>query len=192
MTPKEAIKLAKDKDIKIVDLKLCDILGTWQHFAIPVSELKEEIFTEGLGFDGSSIRGWKAINSSDMLVFPDAATAFVDPFAANPTLSLILRRLRPADQGALRRAIPRTIAKKAEAYLKSTGIADTAYFGPEAEFFIFDERELRLHAPTRPTTGSIRSRASGTGAGEGGERTPTSATRSATRRATSRSRRPTS
>ncbi|HVW21292.1 MAG TPA: type I glutamate--ammonia ligase [Opitutaceae bacterium] len=137
MTPKEAIRLAKEKDIKIVDLKLCDILGTWQHFAIPVSELKEEIFTEGLGFDGSSIRGWKAINSSDMLVFPDAATAFVDPFAANPTLSLACDVFDPLTKEPYERD-PRTIAKKAEAYLKSTGIADTAYFGPEAEFFIFD------------------------------------------------------
>ena len=77
MTPKEAISLAKTKEVKIVDLKLCDIHGTWQHFAIPVSELTEEVFSEGMGFDGSSIRGWRAINSSDMLVFPDAATRCV-------------------------------------------------------------------------------------------------------------------
>jgi len=88
MTSKDVIKLAKEKEVKIVDLKLCDILGTWQHFAVPLSELKEEIFTEGLGFDGSSVRGWKAINASDMLVVPDPVTAFIDPFAANTTLSI--------------------------------------------------------------------------------------------------------
>src|SRR5271170_1746544 len=137
MTPKEAIHLAKTKEVKIVDLKLCDILGTWQHFAIPVSELTESVFTEGVGFDGSSIRGWKAINSSDMLVFPDAATAFIDPFAANTTLSISCDTYDPLTKEPYDRD-PRVIAKKAEAYLKSTGIADTAFFGPEAEFFIFD------------------------------------------------------
>jgi glutamine synthetase len=137
MTPKEVIKLAKDKEVKIVDLKLCDILGTWQHFAIPLSELKEDIFTDGLGFDGSSVRGWKAINSSDMLVIPDAATAFIDPFAANTTLSISCDTIDPITREPYERD-PRGIAKKAEAYLKSTGLADTAYFGPEAEFFIFD------------------------------------------------------
>jgi glutamine synthetase len=137
MTPKDVINLAKEKDIKIVDLKLCDILGTWQHFAIPVSELKEAVFTEGLGFDGSSIRGWRAINSSDMLVFPDPATAFIDPFSANPTLSISCDVFDPLTKEPYERD-PRVIAKKAEAFLKSTGIADVAYFGPEAEFFIFD------------------------------------------------------
>src|SRR5208283_3075881 len=137
MTPKEAINLAKTKEVKIVDLKLCDILGTWQHFAIPVSELTEEVFSEGLGFDGSSIRGWRAINASDMLVFPDAATAFIDPFAANTTLSLCCTVFDPLTKEPYERD-PRVIALKAEAYLKSTGLADMAYFGPEAEFFIFD------------------------------------------------------
>ena len=137
MTPKDVIKLAKEKDVKIVDLKLCDILGTWQHFAIPVSALTEDIFVDGIGFDGSSIRGWKAINASDMLVVPDAATAFIDPFAADATLSLSCDTIDPLTREPYERD-PRGIAKKAEAYLKSTGIADTAYFGPEAEFFIFD------------------------------------------------------
>jgi len=137
MTAKEVISLAKAKDVKIVDLKLCDILGTWQHFAIPLAELKEDVFTEGLGFDGSSIRGWKAINSSDMLVFPDPDTAFIDPFAAHATLSLSCDVYDPLTKEPYDRD-PRVIAKKAEAYLKSTGVADTAYFGPEAEFFIFD------------------------------------------------------
>jgi glutamine synthetase len=137
MTPKEVLNLAKTKEVKIVDLKLCDIHGTWQHFAIPVSELTESVFTEGVGFDGSSIRGWRAINSSDMLVFPDAATAFIDPFSANTTLSLCCTVFDPLTKEPYERD-PRVIAIKAEAYLKSTGLADTAYFGPEAEFFIFD------------------------------------------------------
>jgi glutamine synthetase len=137
MTSKEVIRLAKAKEIRIVDLKLTDILGTWQHFAIPVSELTEAVFTHGLGFDGSSIRGWKAINSSDMLVFPDPETAFVDPFAANATLSISCDTRDPVTGEPYDRD-PRVIAKRAEAYLKGTGVADTAYFGPEAEFFIFD------------------------------------------------------
>jgi glutamine synthetase len=137
MTAKEVIKLAKDKEVKIVDLKLCDIHGTWQHFAIPVNELTEDIFEEGLGFDGSSIRGWRAINSSDMLVFPDPKTAFIDPFAANLTLSISCDVRDPLTRELYDRD-PRGIAKNAESYLKSTGLADTAYFGPEAEFFIFD------------------------------------------------------
>jgi glutamine synthetase len=137
MTPKEVIELAKKKDVKIVDFKLCDILGTWQHFAVPVGELKEDVFEDGLGFDGSSVRGWRAINASDMLVIPDAATAFIDPFAANTTLSLSCDVVDPVTREVYERD-PRGIAKKAEAYLKGTGLADTAYFGPEAEFFIFD------------------------------------------------------
>jgi glutamine synthetase len=137
MTPKDVIKLAKEKEIKIVDFKLCDILGSWQHFSVPVNELKEDVFEDGLGFDGSSVRGWRAINASDMLVIPDPATAFIDPFAANPTLSLACDIVDPITREVYDRD-PRGIAKKAEAYLKSTGLADTAYFGPEAEFFIFD------------------------------------------------------
>jgi glutamine synthetase len=137
MTPKEVIELAKKKDVKIVDFKLCDIPGTWQHFALPLAEFKEEIFEDGLGFDGSSVRGWRAINASDMLVIPDADTAFIDPFAANTTLSLSCDVVDPVTREVYDRD-PRGIAKKAEAFLKGTGIADTAYFGPEAEFFIFD------------------------------------------------------
>jgi glutamine synthetase len=138
MTPKEVLALAKAKDIKIVDLKFCDIHGTWQHFAIPLNELTEGIFTDGLGFDGSSIRGWKGIESSDMLVIPDPSTTFVDPFAKYPTLSLICDVEDPLTRESYDRS-PRGIARKAEAYLKSTGIADTCYCGPEAEFFIFDD-----------------------------------------------------
>jgi len=127
MTPTSVIKLAKGKEVKIVDFKLCDILGTWQYFAVPVNELTESVFEEGIGFDGSSVRGWKAINSSDLLVIPDADTAFIDPLAANPTLSLSCDVIDPLTREVYDRDL-RGIAKKAEAYLKSTGIADTAFF----------------------------------------------------------------
>ncbi len=138
MTPKEVIALSKEKEVKMVDLKFCDIHGAWQHFTVPVSELTEDIFAEGLGFDGSSIRGWKGIEASDMLVLPDAATAFIDPFVEAPTLSLICDIEDPITREPYDRS-PRGIAKKAGDYLRSTGLADTAYFGPEAEFFIFDD-----------------------------------------------------
>jgi len=137
MTPIEVIKLAESEAVKIVDFKLCDILGNWQHFSIPVSELTEDVFEDGLGFDGSSVRGWKVINASDMLVIPEATTAFIDPFAKYKTLSLSCDVFDPLTREVYERD-PRGIAKKAEAHLKSTGVADTAYFGPEAEFFIFD------------------------------------------------------
>lgn len=137
MTPQEVITLIKDKNIEIVDLKFGDFPGTWQHFSVPVSEITEEVFEEGLGFDGSSIRGWQAIHASDMLVVPDPATAILDPFTARPTLSMICNIKDPITQEPYSRD-PRYIAIKAENYLKSTGIGDTAYFGPEAEFFILD------------------------------------------------------
>src|SRR5439155_1348032 len=112
--------------------------GLWQHFTIPPSELTEELFEEGNGFDGSSIRGWQPIHASDMLVVPDPTTAVMDPFTALPTLSLICNIVDPLTKEDYSRD-PRNIARKAEAYLKSTGIGDTAYFGPEPEFFVFDE-----------------------------------------------------
>src|SRR5216684_2531074 len=136
-TPKEALALAKERGATMVDLKFMDFVGLWQHFTTPIQEIKEEIFEEGLGFDGSSIRGWAEIHNSDMLVFPDATTAVMDPFMKEPTLSLICNIYDPITKEAYARD-PRNIAQKAEKYLKSTGIADTAYFGPEAEFFIFD------------------------------------------------------
>ncbi|MFN3918826.1 MAG: type I glutamate--ammonia ligase [Methylohalobius sp.] len=137
MTPQEVITLIKEKNIEIVDLKFGDFPGTWQHFSVPVSEITEEVFEEGLGFDGSSIRGWQAIHASDMLVVPDPATAILDPFTARPTLSMICNIKDPITQEPYSRD-PRYIAIKAENYLKSTGIGDVAYFGPEAEFFILD------------------------------------------------------
>jgi glutamine synthetase len=138
MTPKEVLALCKAKNVQLVDIKFCDFLGTWQHFCIPIAELEESVFEEGLGFDGSSIRGWKSIEASDMILLLDPATAILDPFPATTTLSLVADAVDPITREPYSRD-PRNVAKKAEAYLKSTGIADTAFFGPEAEFFIFDD-----------------------------------------------------
>ncbi|MGH7820263.1 MAG: glutamine synthetase beta-grasp domain-containing protein, partial [Candidatus Binatia bacterium] len=138
MSPKDAIKFAKENKSVCVDLKFMDFLGPWQHFTIPMSELDETLFEEGNGFDGSSIRGWQPIHASDMLVVPDPATAVMDPFCEVPTLSLICNIVDPITKEEYTRD-PRAIARKAEAYLKSTGIGDVAYFGPEPEFFIFDD-----------------------------------------------------
>ncbi|MFZ5862879.1 MAG: type I glutamate--ammonia ligase [Nitrospirota bacterium] len=137
MTAKEVLEYAKKHKAVMVDLKFVDLPGIWQHFSIPIEELSEGIFKEGLGFDGSSIRGWQAINNSDMLVMPDAGTAVMDPFMKLPTLSLICNIVDPVSHESYSRD-PRYIAQKAEKYLKSTKIGDTAYIGPEAEFFIFD------------------------------------------------------
>jgi glutamine synthetase len=136
-TPKSVIEMAKKAGAKMIDIKFVDTFGTWQHFSCPIRELSEEIFTEGLGFDGSSIRGWKSIEASDMLAMPDPATAFIDPFCKEPTLSLTCTIAETGTKEPYSRD-PRGIAQKAEKYLVSTGIADTAVFGPEAEFFIFD------------------------------------------------------
>lgn len=136
-TPKQVIDLAKKAGAKMVDFKFVDTFGTWQHFSCPIGELSEEIFAEGLGFDGSSIRGWKSIEASDMLAMPDPATAFIDPFCAVPTLSLTSTIAETGTKEAYSRD-PRGIAQRGEKYLASTGLADTAVFGPEAEFFIFD------------------------------------------------------
>ena len=137
-TGRSVVASAKQQGVEIVDFKFVDLPGTWQHFSIPVSEFEADMFVDGLGFDGSSIRGWKAIDESDMLVVPDPSTAFMDPYTRVPTLSLICDILDPVTREDYGRD-PRNIAKRAEAYLKSTGIADTAYFGPEAEFFVFDD-----------------------------------------------------
>ena len=136
-TPKSVIEMANKAGAKMVDIKFVDTFGTWQHFSLPIGELSEETFTEGIGFDGSSIRGWKSIEASDMLAMPDPQTAFIDPFMAVPTLSLTCT---VAETGTLESYSrdPRGIAQKAEKYLVSTGIGDQAFFGPEAEFFIFD------------------------------------------------------
>jgi len=136
-TPKSVMELAKKQAAKMVDVKFVDTFGTWQHFSLPISELTEEVFAEGYGFDGSSIRGWKSIEASDMLALPDPDTAFIDPFCAVPTLSLTCTIAETGTKELYTRD-PRGIARRAEKYLRSTGLADAAVFGPEAEFFIFD------------------------------------------------------
>ncbi|MEA1949613.1 MAG: type I glutamate--ammonia ligase [Thermodesulfobacteriota bacterium] len=138
MTPKQVLEFAKEKEAKVVDLRFMDFPGVWQHFTVPLSELEESSFEDGFGFDGSSIRGWQPIHASDMLVVPDATTAKMDPFFEVPTLVLIGNIVDPITRESYTRD-PRYIAQKAEAYLKSSGIGDVAYFGPEAEFFIFDD-----------------------------------------------------
>ncbi len=138
MTPKDVLDMAKENGVKVVDLRFMDFPGLWQHFSVPLAELEESSFEDGFGFDGSSIRGWQPIHASDMLVVPDANTAQMDPFYSAPTLVLICNIVDPVTREPYTRD-PRNIAQKADAYLKSSGIGDTAYFGPEAEFFIFDD-----------------------------------------------------
>ena len=137
MTPKQVLQLAKSQDIQFIDCRFMDFPGLWQHTTYPVSELTEDSFTHGFGFDGSSIRGWQAINESDMLIVPVADTAKIDPFYERPTLSLICDIKDPITKKSYSRD-PRSIGRKASKYLTETGIADHAYFGPEMEFFVFD------------------------------------------------------
>lgn len=133
----KVLKLIKDHGVKIIDLKFTDLIGQWQHFSVTATEFSDEIFESGIGFDGSSIRGFQKIHESDMLLFPDPGSAFLDPFTAVPTLSLTCDIADPITHESYSRD-PRHVAKKAEAYLKTTGLADTVYFGPEPEFFILD------------------------------------------------------
>ncbi len=136
-TPQEILKKIQDEKIELVDLKFIDTVGTWQHLTLHVSQIDETSFTDGVAFDGSSIRGWKAINESDMTMVLDPNTAWIDPFMAEPTLSVICSIKEPRT-GEWYNRCPRVIAQKAIDYLVSTGLGDTAFFGPEAEFFIFD------------------------------------------------------
>ncbi len=136
--PADVLKLAKENDVRIVDLRFMDLPGLWQHFSVPVHQLTEESFDQGFNFDGSSIRGFQAINESDMTVIPDPDAAFIDPFTAIPTLNLICNVVEPVTKQPYGRD-PRGIAQRAENYLQFTKIADTAYFGAEAEFFVFDD-----------------------------------------------------
>lgn len=138
MTPKQVLEMGKKEGAKLLDLRFLDFPGVWQHFTFPISELDESRFEDGFGFDGSSIRGWQPIHTSDMLVVPDPTTAKMDPFYKEPTLVLIGNIVDPVTHESYSRD-PRYIAQKAEAYLKSSGIGDTAHFGPEPEFFIFDD-----------------------------------------------------
>jgi glutamine synthetase len=137
-TAAEVVKFVKDKQVKMVDFKFVDLPGIWQHYSIPAQRLTEAIFEEGIGFDGSSIRGFAKIQESDMLVFPDPQTAFLDPLREVPTLHLTCSVRDPLTLEPFSRD-PRYIAEKAEKYLLSTGIGDTSYWGPEAEFYIFND-----------------------------------------------------
>ena len=138
MNPSEFFKFCNEHHAEQVDLKFCDLFGTWQHCTYPTETLDEGIFEDGLGFDGSSIRGWQAINESDMLAVPDASTAKLDPFFAEPTVSIIADIVDPITKESYNKD-PRNVAKKGLAYLQQTGIADTCFIGPEPEFFIFDD-----------------------------------------------------
>jgi glutamine synthetase len=137
-TAKEVLKLMKDKEVKYVDCRFTDPRGKWQHVTFDISLFDEDAFAEGVMFDGSSIAGWKAIHESDMNLMPDPETACIDPFFAETTLSIVCDVLEPTTGEPYNRD-PRSIARKAVAYLQSTGVGDTAYFGPEAEFFVFDD-----------------------------------------------------
>ena len=138
MTPSNFFKFAKDNNADQVDMKFCDMFGTWQHCTYPIDTLDEGVFEDGFGFDGSSIRGWQAINESDMLAVPDPKTTRLDPFFAQPTVSIIADIVDPITKEAYNKD-PRGVVKKGIAYLESTGIADTCFIGPEPEFFIFDD-----------------------------------------------------
>ena len=148
MNAKEALELGKSNNARIVDLRFTDWPGTWQHCSFPIDMFDEDAFEEGLGFDGSSIRGWQAINESDMMMVPDPSTAFIDPFLEHPTLAITCNIVDPITRENYSRD-PRWIARKAENHLKQSGIADTAFFGPEAEFFILNSARFG----TGPNTG---------------------------------------
>ena len=138
MNAADVMKLIEEKGIKFVDYRFTDTRGKEQHVTVPISAVDEDVFEDGKMFDGSSIAGWKGIQESDMILMPDPVTAFVDPFFEEPTLILTCDVIEPNTMQGYERD-PRSLARRAEAYLKSTGIADTAYFGPENEFFIFDD-----------------------------------------------------
>ena len=137
-TSDDVLKAIKAKNVQMIDLRFTDLPGTWQHFSVPPSAVDAGAMSEGIGFDGSSIRGFQEIQESDMLVVPDPTTAFLDPFTPATTLVLICNIRDPVTGEAYSRDA-RYIAQKAEAHLKQTGVADTAYFGPEAEFFVFND-----------------------------------------------------
>ena len=137
-TPQEVLKMIQDENIKIIDLKFVDMPGIWQHCSFFQDQIDEDAFVDGVAFDGSSIRGWKAINNSDMAMVPDPKTAWIDPFMKEKTLSMICSIKEPRT-GEMYDRDPRSIAQKALEYLNSSGLGDTAFFGPEAEFFVFDD-----------------------------------------------------
>src|SRR5690606_30620578 len=137
-TAQDLLKRIKDEEVKFVDLRFTDPKGKLQHVTMDVSAVDEDMFADGVMFDGSSIAGWKAINESDMVLMPDTESAHIDPFFAQSTLAVICDILDPISGEAYNRD-PRGTAKKAEAFLKAEGVGDTAFFGPEAEFFVFDD-----------------------------------------------------
>jgi len=137
-SPEDVLKAIKENDVKMVDVRFTDPRGKWQHLAIDSAMVDDDFFTDGTMFDGSSIAGWKAINESDMTLMPDAATAVMDPFSALPSLIMFCDVVEPSTGEGYSRD-PRSCAKRAEAFLKFSGVGDTAYFGPEAEFFVFDD-----------------------------------------------------
>ncbi|MDP3287553.1 MAG: glutamine synthetase beta-grasp domain-containing protein, partial [Methyloversatilis sp.] len=142
-TAKQVLDIIKEKEVKFVDFRFTDTRGKEQHVGVPVSAFDADKFTEGHAFDGSSIAGWKGIQASDMLLMPDPETAFIDPFFDETTLVISCDVVEPSDGKGYDRD-PRSIAKRAEAFLKSSGLGDTAYFGPEPEFFIFDSVEWNI------------------------------------------------
>jgi len=141
MNAKTVLKYASDQGAKFVSVRFTDLPGSWQHLTFPIAELGEEQFEDGFGFDASSIRGWAAIHESDMLLVPDATRFWMDPFSEQPTLCLIGNAVDPITKEGYA-FDPRSVAKRAESYLKFTGLADTAYYGPEAEFFVFDSAKF--------------------------------------------------
>jgi len=141
MDAKTVLKYAEDQEAKFVSVRFTDLVGSWQHLTFPIHELDEGSFEDGFGFDGSSIRGWASIHESDMLLIPDAVRFWMEPFAEEPTLCLIANAVDPITKEGYG-FDPRSVAQRAESYLKFTGVADTAYFGPEAEFFVFDGIEI--------------------------------------------------
>src|SRR5919202_1851704 len=143
-TPQDVLALADQRDVRIVDLRFCDLPGLMQHFSIPIEELTEDGMASGYGFDGSSIRGFQAIHESDMLLMPDPTTAVMDPFREVPTLQMHCFVADPITRLNYSRD-PRYVAKKAETYLQETGIGDVSYWGPEVEFYMFDEARFDQH-----------------------------------------------
>lgn len=179
-TPDDVFKLAKDEKVEYVDVRFCDLPGIMQHFTIPASAFDKSVFDDGLAFDGSSIRGFQSIHESDMLLLPDPETARIDPFRAAKTLNINFFVHDPFTLEPYSRD-PRNIARKAENYLISTGIADTAYFGAEAEFYIFDSVSFDSRANGSFYEVDAISGWWNTGAATEADAVPTGATRSATR-----------
>ena len=153
-SPAEVVRLVKDEGIEVVDLRFCDLPGLMQHFSVPAHGLTEDGFSEGYGFDGSSIRGFQQIHESDMILLPDPNTAVIDPFRQHKTLNLNCFVHDPLTLEAYSRD-PRHVARKAEAYVKSSGVGDTSYFGPEAEFFVFND--VRFHQDQHSASYSVDS-----------------------------------